>query len=199
MLFRGKKIDFLVWRSLCSFPLMSSPANLPFKCALEGLLHCEQLMTASSPSSTNTMTAKSANSRIARSLARGVQDLRETVVVVVGRCRDSALECARRLAALGGAKVRQDTPRYAKDSLTVYQLHILWMDGWMWWNRKNMDPILSYEWNFDGIDETHGWNDLMKLMDERMKPFDETHGWKDETIWWNPWMKGWNHLMKPMV
>ncbi len=65
-----------------------------------------------------------------RSLARGVQDLRETVVVV-GRCRDSALECARRLAALGGAKVRQDTPRYAKDSLTVYQLHILWMDGWM--------------------------------------------------------------------
>jgi hypothetical protein len=80
----AQRSTFLVWRSLCSFPLMSSPANLPFKCAREGLLHCEQLMNASSPSSTHTMTADlSANSRITRSLARGVQDLRETVVVVV--------------------------------------------------------------------------------------------------------------------
>jgi hypothetical protein len=53
MLFRGSKIYFLVWRSFCSFPLMSSPANLPFKCARESVLHCEQLMTASNPSSTH--------------------------------------------------------------------------------------------------------------------------------------------------
>ncbi len=102
MLFRGSKIDFLVWRSLCSFPLMSSPANLPFKCAREGVLHCEQLMTASSPSSTHTMTANSANSRIARSLEECKTCERRWWCWWAG-CRDSALACARRLAALGSA------------------------------------------------------------------------------------------------
>jgi hypothetical protein len=99
---------------------MSSPANLPFKCAREGLLHREQLMNASSPSSTHTMTVKSANSRITRSLARsrsgrlardggggggGGQG--------VGIARWRARDAWQRLAA----------PRYAKD--LVYQLHIL--------------------------------------------------------------------------
>jgi hypothetical protein len=110
MLFRGSKIDFLVWRSLCSFPLMSSPANLPFKCAREGVLHCEQLMTASSPSSTHTMTANSANSRIARSLEECKTCERRWWCWWAG-CRDSALACARRLAALGSAWQRQGTPR----------------------------------------------------------------------------------------
>jgi hypothetical protein len=71
------------------------------------------------------------------------------------------------------------------------------MDGWMWWNRKNMDPMLmtwmKLWW--------HWWNPWMKV-------FDATHRWKclikpmDESIWWNPWMKvfdethGWNYLMK---
>jgi hypothetical protein len=97
---------------LFSFDVVS--ANLPFKCAREGVLHCEQLMNASSPSSTHTMTADlSANSRITRSLARsrsarlardgggggGGQG--------VGTARWRARDAWQRLAAPRYAKVRQ--------------------------------------------------------------------------------------------